>query len=177
MPESDKQTLGSRSRLAIAAAAALLVANVIVPLLWGDVYPFTSAPMFRDSPRHFCNYRVYSPSGEELPAINWNLQRIYDGNPVGYGVGVQPPPVLEQEFGVVSDEAAVRKHVEQQFGRPDNSRYEFVDVVQEIIGAMNDQQVGVITTNRWRIGRPVSAISETHQRLPRVARRLDAAVQ
>src|SRR5262245_18303184 len=91
------------SRTAIIAVALLLAANVVVPLLWGDVYPFTSAPMFRDSPRQFCNYHVYSPAGEELSAANWNLQRVYDGNPVGYGVGVRPPPVIEQEFGVVHD--------------------------------------------------------------------------
>src|SRR4051794_30143843 len=99
MGEPDQQCLAIRSRGAIASVAALLAANVIVPLLWGDVYPFTSAPMFRESPRQFCNYRVYGPSCEELPLVDWNLQRVYDGNPVGYGVGVRPPPVLEQEFG------------------------------------------------------------------------------
>jgi len=156
MAEPDQQRLGIRSRLAIAAAAALLAANVIVPLLWGDVYPFTSAPMFRDSPRRFCNYRVFSPFGVELPLVNWNLERVYDGNPVGYGVGVQPPPVLEQDFGVVHEDAAVREHVERQFSRPENSQYEFVDVVQEVIGAIDDQRVGVTATNRWRIGRPLS---------------------
>jgi hypothetical protein len=146
--------------MAIAAATALLVANIIVPLLWGDVYPFTSAPMFRDSPRQFCNYRVYSPAGEELSIADWELQRVYDGNPVGYGVGVRPPPVLEQEFGVVHDEAAVREHVERQFERHGNSQFELVDVVQEVIGAINCERVGVIQTNRWRIGRPASVTSE-----------------
>ena len=156
MPEPNHAQPGMRSRLAIGAVALLLVANAIVPLLWGDIYPFTSAPMFRDSPRQFCNYRVYSPSGDELPATNWNLQRIYDGNPVGYGVGIKPPPVLEQEFGVVHDEAAVRRHVERQFVRPDNAQYEFVDIVQDVIGATNEHRVGVIQTNRWRIGRPMN---------------------
>ena len=47
MPEPDNQGVSIRPRLATAAAAALLAANVIVPFLWGDVYPFTSAPMFR----------------------------------------------------------------------------------------------------------------------------------
>lgn len=155
MPEPDKQSLSNRSRLAIVAVAALLAANVVVPLLWGDVYPFTSAPMFRDSPRQFCNYRVYSPSGEELPLVNWNLERVYDGNPLGYGVGVHPPPVLEQAFGVVHAEAAVREHVERQFSQPGNSEYAFVDVVQEVIGTKDNQRVGEIQTNRWRIGRPV----------------------
>src|SRR5438067_8247406 len=103
-----------RSRWAVAAVAILLAANIVVPLVWGDVYPFTSAPMFRDSPRQFCNYRVYSAKGKQLDPADWLVQRVYDGNPVGYGVGIKPPPVLEQEFGVVHDEAAVRGHFEQQ---------------------------------------------------------------
>src|SRR4051812_46002343 len=89
-----------RSRLALAAAALLLAANVVVPALWGDVYPFTSAPMFRDSPARCCGYHVFAPDGRELPAENWLVQRVYDGNPVGYGVGVRPPAVIEQTFGV-----------------------------------------------------------------------------
>ena len=109
--------------------------------------------MFRDTPTKFCNYRVYSPTGDELPAADWRLQRIYDGNPIGYGVGVRPPPVIEQEFGVIHDEAAVRTHVEQQFQRPENARFDYVEVVQEVIGPIDAQRVGIVATNRWRIDR------------------------
>ena len=143
-----------RSRAAIVAVALLIAANIIVPLLWGDVYPFTSAPMFRDSPRRFCNYHVYSPAGDELPAANWSLQRVYDGNPVGYGVGVRPPPVIEQEFGVIHDKVAVRAHVERQFARAENAIYEFVDIVQEVIGPLDRSRVGVLEKNQFRIDRP-----------------------
>src|SRR4051812_28304405 len=99
-----------RSRLAMIAAAILLMANVVVPLVWGDVYPFTSAPMFRDSPRQCCTYRVLDADGRPLAADEWLLQRVYDGNPIGYGVGVRPPPVIEQQFGVVHDEVCIRQH-------------------------------------------------------------------
>lgn len=142
------------SLAAIGAVGLLLTANIIVPLLWGDVYPFTSAPMFRDSPRQFCNYYVYSPTGDELPAANWNLQRVYDGNPVGYGVGVRPPPVIEQVFGVVHEEVAVREHVERQFQSADNSTYDFVHVVQKVIGPLDRHRVGVVKENQFRINRP-----------------------
>jgi len=135
------------------AVAALLAANVVVPLVWGDVYPFTSAPMFRDSPQQFCNYRVFSAKGKEFAPADWLVQRVYDGNPVGYGVGVSPPAVLEQEFGVVHDEAAVREHFQRQLAEPQHSRQTFVDVVQEVIGPVDSQHVGVVRTNRWRIGR------------------------
>jgi hypothetical protein len=135
------------------AAAALLAANVIVPLIWGDVYPFTSAPMFRDAPRQFANYRVYSIKGKLLDPADWLVQRVYDGNPVGYGVGVKPPPVLEQEFGVIADEATVREHIQRQLAEPRHAREAFVDVVQEVIGPIDGQHVGVERTNRWRVGR------------------------
>src|SRR6184192_2288023 len=143
----------SRSQIALGAVGALLLANALAPLIWGDVYPFTSAPMFRDSPRQCCNYRVYSADGEELKSADWLVQRVYDGNPVGYGVGVQPPPVLEQEFGVVHDEAAVREHFQRQLAEPRHSQQSFVDVVQEVIGPVDGQHVGVVRTNRWRVGR------------------------
>src|SRR4051812_7416590 len=107
-----------RSRIGMFAAAALLLANIVVPMIWGDVYPFTSAPMFRDSPRQFCNYRVYSIKGRLLDPVDWLVKRVYDGNPVGYGVGVKPPLLLEQEFGVVHDEAIVRQHFHAQLAEP-----------------------------------------------------------
>ena len=85
-------------RWPLAAAGLLLAANVVVPLLFGDVYPFTSAPMFRDCPGQCANYRVLAADGRELPAEEWLLSRVYDGNPVGYGVGVRPPALNEQAF-------------------------------------------------------------------------------
>jgi hypothetical protein len=159
MPESSAGALNHfRSRMAMIAVLALLAANIVVPLLWGDVYPFTSAPMFRDTPTKFCNYRVYSPAGDELAVADWRLQRIYDGNPLGYGVGVRPPPVIEQEFGVIHDEAAVRRHTEQQFERPENARFDYVEVVQEVIGPIDTRHVGVMEARRWKVERPKSEL-------------------
>src|SRR5262245_4048401 len=94
----------------IVCAGVFLAAHVVMPLVWGDLYPFTSAPMFRDSPTKYCDYHVFAPDGTELPQEEWLVQRVYDGNPVGYGVGIKPPPVIEQEFGVVHEERAVREH-------------------------------------------------------------------
>jgi hypothetical protein len=143
-----------RTKLALIAVAALLAANVVVPLVWGDVYPFTSAPMFRDAPLCCCNYRVYAPDGRELPAEDWLVQRIYDGNPIGYGVGICPPPVLEQDFGHICGEAAVRQHIEKQFTNPKNRDLRYVEVVQDHIGPVDSQHVGIMETNRWRVERP-----------------------
>jgi hypothetical protein len=147
-------TNGLRNPLAQVAVALLLAANIILPLVSGDVYPFTSAPMFRDSPTAYCNYRVSEPDGKQLPAVDWLVQRIYDGNPVGYGVGVRPPAVLEAEFGVIHDEATVRRHIEGRFSEKGNDRHEFVVIEQEIIAPVDSQRLGVIETKTWRVYRP-----------------------
>jgi hypothetical protein len=141
------------SRLPLVAATLLLSANVVVPLVWGDVYPFTSAPMFRDCPNTCCNYRVVLPGGKEAPAAEWLVQRIYDGNPVGYGVGLCPPAVLEQQFGVAHEELAIRQHFERQLARPECGDTA-IEVVQDVIGPIAGGRVGVVESRRWQIARP-----------------------
>jgi hypothetical protein len=134
----------------MAAVAAILLANIIVPVVWGDLYPFTSAPMFREAPVRCCQYRVLGADGQQLPAEDWLLHRVYDGNPIGYGVGLRPPEVLEQEYGVVHDEAAIRRHVERQFGQPQNQAEHEVEVEQTVLGAVG-QSVGIVESNRWLV--------------------------
>jgi hypothetical protein len=152
LPSAPSSTL--RSRLGVAAAGALLAANVVVPLALGDLYPFTSAPMFRDCPGKCCNYRVFAEDGSELPARNWHLERVYDGNPVGYGVGICPPPVMEQEFGRVHAEADVHQHLASCFALPQNLSHRRIEVVQDVIGPVDGQRVGIVCTHRWQIERP-----------------------
>lgn len=138
---------------ALTAVGLFLAAHALLPTWLGDVYPFTSAPMFRDNPQAYCNYRVYGPDGSLLPAKDFLVERIYDGNPVGYGVGIVPPPVLER-FGEVLDETTIRKHIEQQLSREANRGYSFVEVEQEVIGPVDDQRLGVMKKERWRVTRP-----------------------
>lgn len=135
------------------AVAVLLAANVVVSLVWGDVYPFTSAPMFRDNPQSCCNYRVLTPDGRELPVEEWHCQRIYDGNPLGYGVGIQPPPVIEQRFGDVHSEEHIREHIQQVLAEPQHRELPYVEVVQEVIGPLDAERVGVTATHRFVVRR------------------------
>ena len=143
-----------RSRLPILAAGVLLAANAVVPLVWGDVYPFTSAPMFRDCPQTCCNYRVVLPDGSEAPAAEWLVQRVYDGNPVGYGVGLVPPAVLEQQFGVKHEEAAIRQHFQRLLERPECSAVSTIEVRQDFIGPQDNGRIGVIETRLWQFTHP-----------------------
>jgi len=146
------------------AVGLLLAASALVPAVCGDIYPFTTGPMFRDAPTQYANYRVFDPSGNELPTRHYALDkektkdpflvgRMYDGNPVGYGVGITPPLVLEQQFGVVHDEATVRQHFQQQLERPENALFPYVVVEQEVVGGIDEQRVGVIETRTWQIDR------------------------
>ncbi|MDX1945196.1 MAG: hypothetical protein SFU86_07305 [Pirellulaceae bacterium] len=135
------------------AAGLLLVANVAVPLVAGDLYPFTSAPMFRDRPEKCANYRVFDPAGKLLSERDWLCQRIYDGNPLGYGVGIVPPPVIEQEFGQVASEVEVRAHFGRTLAEPRHAGLAYVVVEQDIIGPVDGQRVGIMKTERWKIER------------------------
>jgi hypothetical protein len=135
------------------AAGALLLASIVVPLVWGDVYPFTSAPMFRDNPRQCCNYRVYGPDGEELPVADWLCHRVYDGNPLGYGVGIRPPAILEREFGQMCSDEQVCEHIHGLLDRPECRGLKYVEVVQEVIGPIDDERVGVVQTRRLLVKR------------------------
>ena len=126
---------------------AFLAANVIVPGVWGDVYPFTTAPMFRDTPQAYCIYRVFTMEGKELPAADFLLQRIYDGNPPGYGVGIRPPATLA-DFGRVASEAEIREHVARQLAA---NQVAAVEIEQQIIGPRNDGSVGVVAMHRVHV--------------------------
>ena len=141
------------SLLPLVVVGLFLAAHVVVPLVWGDVYPFTSAPMFRDKPEQYCSYHVFAPDGTELPQEEWLVQRVYDGNPVGYGVGIAPPAVIEQEFGVVHERQKVQEHILGQFKGPATS-YKFVDVEQQFFGPQNNGTIGLLKVSTWRIDRP-----------------------
>jgi hypothetical protein len=143
----------SKSYLPLAVIGLFLAAHVVMPLVWGDLYPFTSAPMFRDNPERYCNYRVFAPDGTELPQEDWLVQRVYDGNPAGYGVGVTPPGVIEQEFGVVHERQKVQEHIIRQFKNLPIS-HPHVDVEQQVFGPQNDSAIGLLTVSTWRIDRP-----------------------
>lgn len=140
------------STLPLIVIVLFLSAHVVVPLVWGDLYPFTSAPMFRDSPQRYCNYHVFASDGIELPQADWLVQRVYDGNPVGYGVGVKPPPVIEQEFGTVHEERQVREHILRRY-KILSSSSPYVDVEQWVFGPTGGT-IGRLKVSRRRIYRP-----------------------
>jgi hypothetical protein len=144
-------TRSRRATLQLLAVALFMGINVAVPMVVEDLYPFTSVPMFRDQPTRYCNYSVYDPNGRRLPSEDFLLQRVYDGNPPGVGIGIQPPAVLERKFGEVASRSQVVQHVCRELSkRPD---VPFVIVVQDVVGANVEGRIGVLRSNRWKISR------------------------
>ncbi len=131
----------------------LVFASVFLPLVFGELYPFTIAPMFRDNPRHYCEYQIFGPEGRELPLSDFQLQRNYDGNPVGMGAGLKPPATFNQ-FGQVAGEKSLRLHLRTMLNRK-HPNLEYVDVVQTVIGPVDSLTVGVIRTTTIREYRDV----------------------
>ena len=125
------------------------LAVTIFPLLFGELFPFSSAPMFRDAPSVYCEYSVRGPNGKALPLKTFELQRNYDGNPVGMGAGRTPAPTLDT-FGRVVAMDRVRSHVRRQL-IAQYPKLPYVDVSQKIVGAVDDDRVGVISDQTIRV--------------------------
>jgi hypothetical protein len=125
--------------------------NLLIPLLIVDLYPFSRAPMFSDAPKVYCDYHLFDPNGNEFRPLDFGLQRNYWGNPVGEGVGFLPPATVDQ-FGTVATTEDVSAHLRRLLLRKPGLAY--VNVVQEVIGDMDGQRVGVIRTVSWRVDNP-----------------------
>lgn len=133
----------------LAMVTAFIIISLIAPPFVGEVYPFTNSPLFRDQPELYTLYAVYDEEGRKLPPENYGVQLNYDGNPPGLGVGIVPPETVNL-FGMVADEADVRRQVQDHLNK---STRKVVIVEQRVYGAFDDQRVGQIEgrTRRWRI--------------------------
>lgn len=146
---SEAVVLSPPSRLAQACTVGFAVCNIVLSIVYRDLYPFTITPMFCDNPRLYCDYQVFDPQGAPLPLDDFQLQRNYDGNPLGLGAGVQPTHSLDK-FGTVPDESALIAHVAHVLAaRFPEHRY--VDVVQTLIGPVDENRVGVIKEIHVRV--------------------------
>lgn len=84
-----------RSRaLELWLAAAFAVVHLVAPVVIGERYPFTISPMFYDQPAECCTYRLTGADGTDLDEEQFNLHLVYDGNPPGLGMGIEPTETL-----------------------------------------------------------------------------------
>ena len=75
-------------------AGAFAVAHLVAPVVIGERYPFTISPMFYDQPAECCTYQVTDADGTALDQERFNLHLVYDGNPPGLGMGIEPTATL-----------------------------------------------------------------------------------
>jgi hypothetical protein len=148
-PTAEAVVLPPPSRLALASAVSFACCNLVLSIAFGDLYPFTITPMFCDHPRLYCVYQVLDPQGVRLPLRDLHLQRNYDGNPTGLGAGVRLPPSFD-EFGTAPAEADLRAHVARVIAER-FPELPYVDVVQTVIGPVDEKRVGVIKETRMRV--------------------------
>ena len=116
---------------------AFVLASLILPFAVGEIFPVTTAPMFRDQPGKYCDFAVFAPDGTALPLETLGLQRYYDGNPVGYGSGRLPAETLDrfgddgQVASVVPTRAELREWVS---GRMTSLEYPYLRVQVRVWG-------------------------------------------
>lgn len=107
----SKSTAPTRSRkLELTAVAAFVAVNLLAPFVVGEMYPITISPMFCDQPTQYCTYEILDDSGNNLELEPFGLHLVYDGNPIGLGMGIEAKPQLHG-FGEVPELAAVVEHV------------------------------------------------------------------
>ena len=145
----DVVVLPPPSRIALVSAVTFAVCNLLLSIVFEDLYPFTIAPMFRDNPQLYCDYQVLDPQGTQLSLRDFQLQRNYDGNPLGLGAGVRPPPSLDT-FGSVPDEAMLIAHVSRILPAS-FPEFRYVDVVQTVTGPVDENRVGIVKETRYRV--------------------------
>jgi hypothetical protein len=63
---------------------------LIIALLFEELYPFTNSPMFRDNEYIYTRYFIMDSSGQIIPDHLLKLHQIYNGNPIGLGIGKKP---------------------------------------------------------------------------------------
>lgn len=153
----DTKSEDAGSRLELWFVAGVMLVTVVGTFVFGERYPFSVAPMFCEQPTCYCEYEVRDPKGELLNSRDFLLHRVYDGNPTGMGVGLKPPPVLD-EFGKVPTEEEIVRHVQNQFkGKP--SQLDFVVVTQKVIGDIGGKTVGELKDRT----KTIKIVREIHQ--------------
>jgi hypothetical protein len=128
-----------------------VVAFATMPLVRTELFPFSRAPMFSDAPLCYCEYTILDPDGKPLNPRDFDLQRNYWGNPLGVGVGFEPPPSLD-DFGSVPSPDESGAWIESRLAQFPQLR--FVDVSLRRIGAVDERRVGETEIATLQVANP-----------------------
>lgn len=100
----------SKRHFEIAVVVGFLAIHLAAPLMFGELYPFTISPMFSDQPAEYAVYEVLDSNGNSLDLEPFGLHLVYDGNPVGLGMGIKATETLHG-FGEVPPLEELKTHV------------------------------------------------------------------
>jgi hypothetical protein len=135
--------------------ALFALAVVVVPFVHGELYPFTDGALFTDAQPVFAVHEVVGPDGRTLPAAEFGLGLWYDGlrgdsarHPSPGPRGMARPATVNL-WGKVPAEDEVRAAVAAALARP--GAPPFVTVVQRVVGATGEDEVGVVAERTWRV--------------------------
>lgn len=147
-----------RGRKELLVVGLFCATFAVVPLLTTELYPFSRAPMFADAPRLYCDYGVRLPDGRQITdetdkatLTKLGVQRNYWGNPLGVGVGYEPPPTVD-DFGKVADKEFVVEMVAKRLEQFPDWRY--VEVVRTVVRPAADGLIVREPGETWRVNNP-----------------------
>lgn len=128
---SSKNSSVSR-KLELAAIIGFVILNVAAPFVVGEMYPVTISPMFCDQPNQYCTYQIFDQQGNELDPEQLGLHLVYDGNPVGLGMGIEAKPTMHG-FGEVPTMEQVENHIRAAAAKLNSAQFNPVKVVQTVV--------------------------------------------
>lgn len=143
-----KESLIHQRKHEVMSVLVLLLLIVLTPLFIDELYPFSSFRLYFDSPQVYCKYKITDQDGNTLTNHEFRLQRIY------YGVSLEEQygkvaPATTDHFGRVADPLTITKQVRKILNYRPQTRW--VSVTQQVIGAVDDQKIGVIKEQTWRV--------------------------
>jgi len=125
-----------------------LTANLLGPIVLGECYPFSIAPMFCEQPTCYCSYEVLDADGRSLPPERFGLIRVYDGNPVGLGCGIRPPETIDR-FGAVPTAEEITDQVRSR-GEAWQG-LERITVKVRVVGDLEGRTVGIDESRSFEV--------------------------
>ena len=138
-------------RWQLAGVATFILVNLIAPFLVGEYFPFTTSPMYSDSPQIYCTYKIFDEDNLEINVDYLGLRQIYNGNPPGLGVGLKPPETANH-FGKQATEKEVKEMVQRNLTK---FNYKFVIVEQYLVHDLDGNKIGpTAIPKRWQVENP-----------------------
>jgi len=125
----------------IAVAIVLLGQICIAP--WAiDLFPFSSFPMFSDSPKTLLEYQFFSPQGEILSPEQFGMVSSYVAN---------PSPKLSRKLPYQSLEQMSLEDIFQAVRERRVKEQGVVIVNRRVLGALDEKTVGIVSEDSWRV--------------------------